>query len=400
MKKITILSILLVLLGIRPVNLISQCATGIVNMNYYTSTSGAGTYADPALGNIEYGFCFTLQEFFEKQTNWVHGIFVRWGDVPVGVHISKGLTGEQPAEHGSRNWIWIDSLKARQLGLPGIGYYVDDGDDNPTNNYGDNGLGTPIATFPSLSPFCFIANYTCGQPSLHRPIVTVTGDGTTGAWKNSSCPGDAIKATKGGPTNEGILIACGLILPLELLSFNGYNKDGVNYINWSGISDDKFSHYELEKRTETELNFSKISDYFVPFDSRESSQHNVNLTDIHIEKDINYYRLKMVEKDNTFVYSKTITIKNVSPVSVNKTTVYPNPIEDEIQVLCANSITGITYHLELLSMDGKIIIAKDFTVKGSGQKQKLNVSTIQSGVYFLKLGSENEAIEVFKLIKK
>ncbi|MEO6191264.1 MAG: hypothetical protein ABIO44_13880, partial [Saprospiraceae bacterium] len=134
------------LFSVQKVN--SQCATGIVKMNYYKSTSGSGTYSDPANGFIEYGFCFTPNTFFEKSTNWMHGIYVSWSDIPSGVRITKGLTGIQPTQHGSRTWIFIDSLKARQLGLPGLGYFVDDGDGNPSNNYGDNGLGTPNAKFP------------------------------------------------------------------------------------------------------------------------------------------------------------------------------------------------------------------------------------------------------------
>ncbi|MFN8332387.1 MAG: hypothetical protein U0T81_14415 [Saprospiraceae bacterium] len=33
-------------------------------------------------------------------------------------------------------------------------------------------------SFPSLSPFCFIAKFTCGSATLLRGVVTVTGDGT------------------------------------------------------------------------------------------------------------------------------------------------------------------------------------------------------------------------------
>ncbi len=144
MKTLRLLPFISILLIVSSLRLWSQCATGLVNMNYWVATAGSGTYADPATGSIEYGFCFTLNSYYEKATNWVHGIYVNWGDIPPGVTITKGLTGEQPAQYGSRYWIWIDSLTARQLDLPGLGYYVDDGDGNPKTNYGDNGIGTPI----------------------------------------------------------------------------------------------------------------------------------------------------------------------------------------------------------------------------------------------------------------
>ncbi|MCC6816339.1 MAG: T9SS type A sorting domain-containing protein [Saprospiraceae bacterium] len=381
-------------------DLTAQCATGTLHMNYFTSTSGSGTYDDPALGQIEYGFCLTLESFFENQTNWAHGIFVAWEHIPNGVTITKGLTGEQPTQHGSRKWIWIDSLKARNFNLPGIGYYVDDGDGNPSNNYGDNGLGTPNAKFPDLSPFCFVGHYTCGAPTAIRPWVTVTGDGTTGGWNNQACPGDIIKSSSGGPMNDGILIVCGLVLPLELLSFEGYYRDNVNYIHWVGIADDLFSHYELEKRNSKSLNFTVLQNITISPNAVEHQQHVLNYIDSDIENEINYYRLKMVEKDNSYVYSKTIAILSPSSKTFVQTSVFPNPSSDEIKIGFPNAKTTEKYILELINIEGKVILNHSVQIKGSNQVQSLDISKIDGGVYFLKILRENSEIEIHKLIKK
>lgn len=378
----------------------AQCATGTVHMNYYAVTSGSGTYADPGMGNIEYGFCLTLTSFFEKQTNWAHGVFVAWKDIPPGVHISQGLLGEQTTQHGSRSWRWIDSLRARQLGLPGIGYYVDDGDRNPTNNYGDNGFGTPNASFPGLSPFCFIAEYVCGAPTVFRPWVTVTGDGTTGAWKNPSCAGDVIKASTGGPLNDGILVVCGLLLPLDLISFEGFQKDGINYILWSGIADEKFSHYELEKRTGNSGGFILVQNFNVPNSVQENQQHKIQHQDAQTNNSICYYRLKMVEKDNSFVYSKTIAIVNSDKKKLERANIFPNPVEDELHIGFPDTKSTELYRIEFMGIDGKLIQSQNINIKGSGQLHLLNLDRFESGVYFLRVSKENEAGELYKVIKK
>ena len=398
MKKYLLLPIFAIgLFCVQQVN--SQCATGTVSMNFYNSTGGSGTYSDPATGFIEYGFCFTPFTFFEKSTNWMHGIYVSWSDIPSGVSIIQGLTGVQPTQHGSRTWIFVDSLKARQLGLPGLGYFVDDGDGNPTNNYGDNGLGTPNASFPDLSAFCFEATYNCGAPTLLRPVITVSGDGTTGAWKNPACPGDVIKATKGGPLNDGILIVCGLVLPLELLSFEGYNKDGINYLFWSGIADNKFSHYELEKREYASNDFTKLDNFVIPASTKENSAHFISSMDVNLSKEINYYRLKMIELDNTFEYSKTISLRN-SIRTVGSVEVFPNPIDDLVYIQFPNTSTPLNYTIELLNIHGLSIMTQSISVKGSNYEHKLDVNSLNAGVYFLKLKSENEFSQMFKLLKK
>ncbi len=378
---------------------ISQCGYGTTGIIYYTSTGGTGTYGDPATGKIDYKFCFTVSTFFEKSTNWMHGIFVAWADIPPGVSIGKGLTGEQPSQHGSRFWIFIDSAKAKQFALPGIGYYVDDGDGNPTNNYGDNGVGTPNATFPDLLPFCFDATYTCGVPLLIRPVVTVTGDGTTGAWKNPSCPGDAIKATFGGPLDDGIIITCGFILPLDLLSFEGYQRNGVNYFNWSGIADKQFSHYELERKSEGNSSFEKIALYALPIDSRENVVHYLSASDSEWSGEVSYYRLKMVEKDHSFVYSKTISLRSSTLTSDQVIDVYPNPAEEIIFIGFPNASTPTNYKVDLYSISGKLIQSNQFTIRGYNIVKNISVSPLESGIYLLQVKSELETIQNTRLIK-
>lgn len=381
------------------IRLNSQCATGTVHMNYFTSTSGAGTYDDPAMGNIEYGFCFTLQTFYESQTNWVHGIFVAWNHIPDGVKICQGLTGAQPTQHGSRAWIWVDSLKARQFSLPGIGYYVDDGDGNPTTNYGDNGLGTPNATFPGLSPFCFIAKYTCGLPSIHKPWVTITGDGTTGGWKNPACPGDIIKATTGGPFNDGTIVVCGLVLPLELISFEGVHRDGFNQLKWTGIADNAFSHYELEKRGSNSGSFYVIQNFSIPNSAKENQPHTIDFIDSEIDNQITYYRLKLVEKNKNFEYSKIIAMVGSNLKIYEQASVFPIPTQHFINVGFPNSKNGVPYHIELISINGKILQSFELNIKGNSQIHTIPVSHLQAGVYFIKIVDEQEETKIYKFVK-
>jgi len=379
--------------------LLGQCTNAVVNMNYVTSTGGTGTYADPATGSIEFGFCLTLNGFFEKSTNWVHGIFVSWADIQPGVIITQGLTGAQPTQHGSRTWIWVDSLKARQLDLPGIGYFVDDGDGNPKTNYGDNGLGTPNATFPSLSPFCFVAKFTCGSATLLRGVVTVTGDGTTGAWKNPACSGDPIKATTGGPNGDGTLVVCGLILPLDLLSFEGYSKDGINYLSWSGIGDEKFSHYTLERRAENTSSFAEMQQFNLE-PGKENNVHYMAYRD-ETPDPINYYRLKMVEKDNTFTYSKVISVKAGGIRLEHPIDVFPNPAVDVVFVQFPSGNAPATYQLEIMNLNGYLVFEKIYQFKGATSQQSINLEQLEHGVYFVRItGGDIAQPEIFRLLKK
>ncbi|MBK9272458.1 MAG: T9SS type A sorting domain-containing protein [Saprospiraceae bacterium] len=359
----------------------SQCASGVTYITKVTSTTGAGTYDDPALGQIEFEFCFKLDEFFESQTNWVHGIFISFGDLQDGVTYELGESGEQNTQHGPRKWIYIDSLKAKQFKLPGVGFYVDDFDGNPKNNYGDNGKGTPRATFPDLKPFCFKAKYTCGYPRILRPTITVTGDGTTGGWSNPACPGDEFTSTQGGGNNSGYIVVCGTVLPLQLLSFSGNFENQRNYLNWTGLADEYFSHYELERRFSHEKTFVRIETFAIKSEYSGSFVHEIDYMDPTIPQSTTYYRLKMVEKDHTYTYSSAISIAASKSLKNNlEVKIFPQPADQLISVEWTSKSDQLNF--EIYNIDGKL--CGYGSLKSEAQK---NFNSADIPIHYLPVGS-------------
>lgn len=362
----------------------SQCAKGSVTMTKFMATSGTGTYTDPAKGKIDFEVCFQLEEFFEAQTNWVHGIFISFSDLQDGVSYSAGSSGEQNTQYGVRKWIYIDSLKARQFNLPGPGYYVDDVDGNPRNNYGDNGKGTPKANFPDLLPFCIKASYECGYPRILRPIITVTGDGTSGGWNNPSCPGDKFVTKFGGPSNTGYVVVCGAVLPLELISFYGIYQNDGNYLSWSGRTDQLFSHYELERKAEGETQY-KFLERFIPLiQNPETGLHDISYVDRELQDELHYYRLKLVEKDFSYSYSPVISIRqNQIPVRSYQMKIYPQPAVDYLVVDWFSHEEKILY--KVYNLAGSVVISG--SLNGSPKRytqQTISISNLQTGTYFIK----------------
>lgn len=368
-----------------------QCALGVTTLVKVTSSSGAGTYESPALGNIDFEFCFTLDEFFEAQTNWAHGVFISFADLQDGVVYELGSSGEQNTQSGNRKWIYIDSLKARQFNLPGVGFYVDDFDGNPRNNYGDNGKGTPRAKFPDLKPFCIKAHYTCGYPRILRPTITVTGDGTSGGWNNPACPGDKFVSNVGGPKNNGYIVVCGTLLPLDLLSFNGYHSDQSNHLDWTGIADELFSHYELERRHQHEKEFRSLSKFIPANNGQENGMHYFHFTDPELANNISYYRLKMVEKNQSYNYSKVISLAPPQIGSnITKTITYPQPANNSL--LISSSAVLRNMEFQILDQTGRSIKSGYLAGPRAQEGQySLDISSLKSGMYFLKLFKESDS---------
>ncbi|HQX44594.1 MAG TPA: T9SS type A sorting domain-containing protein [Saprospiraceae bacterium] len=378
-----------------------QCAKGNIYITKFMATSGLGTYESPAQGTIDFEFCFKLDGFFEASTNWVHGIFMAFDDLQSGVTYFEGPTGTQNTQYGNRRWIYIDSIKARNFDLPGPGFYVDDNDGNPRTNYGDNGIGTPNAKFPDLDPFCFKAQYKCGSANLLRPVIRVTGDGTTGGWKNPSCPGDIFKATSGGPNGNGIIIVCGQVLPLELISFKVLQEDGHNILQWQGIADHNFSHYIVEKKSNSEIEFSPIQMLALQPGTSENSIHSFSFEDDQIIEGTTYYRLKMVDKDLTFSYSQVISVRTLETGSSLSLNLYPVPAFDFLNLDILGQTERSDHYVDIYSLNGKKLKSQVLRAVESKTSYKISIQDLPKGVYFVKITSNPNTAEenIFKFIK-
>ncbi len=379
-------------------NLLAQCATGSVTLSGYTMGSGTGTYSDPATGNIAVNFCFSLEKFSELSTNWVHGIFISWENLPKGARLCEGPTGSQPTQHGNRFWTFIDSARAKSLNLPGPGFYVDDGDYNPKNNYGDNGLGTPKATFPNLAPFCFMVKFNCGVvlPNSYVPKVTVTGDGATGAWTNSSCGGEQFRVHTGGPNGNGAIILCGVVLPVKLIEFTGEASQQGNLIKWTALADNLFSHFELEFSQSTISGFKLLS--VINNTSGVSNEiKEYQFLDNNPAATV-LYRLKMIEKDGSYVYSKIITVKQRKS-GISKFGVYPNPAADFIIIQNDSNLNLGELDLILYDIIGRKINNSRFVLNQSDKKYYLEITDLIKGMYFIEIMQNDQSIEKIHFLK-
>ncbi|HRG68654.1 MAG: T9SS type A sorting domain-containing protein [Saprospiraceae bacterium] len=382
----------------------AQCASATVTLNGFNSTAGSGTYDDPAIGMVTVDFCIKLDKYFELNTNWVHGIFISFDQIPKGVKICEGPTGSQPCQHGSRFWIFLDSTKAAQNHLPGPGFYVDEGDGNPGNNYGDNGIGTPQATFPDLRPFCFQAKIDCNVSSAMAYLakITITGDGTTGAWENSACDGDEFRALDGGPNGNGTVVVCGAVLPVKLLSFTGEATSKGNSLKWLASSDQLFSHFELERSKTTSARFQSITKIEAKKGSTGNGSEIVEYNYFDPETSLNsYYRLKMLEKDGSFNYSKIISIQNKDKGFTGKRfVIYPNPVSDILQIQNEVDIKLGLLECRIYDICGQLMASIPFSVDKSGTNLYFDISLLSQGVYFVDILSGDQSIEKLNFIKQ
>jgi hypothetical protein len=108
-------------------------------------------------------------------------------------------------------------------------------------------------------------------------------------------------------------------LPVRLVSFTGQQLDGQVQLKWQSSSEENTSHFEVERSADGK-NFSQVLTKKAQGNS--SSLVSYNALDNSPLSGTSYYRLKMVDLDGTFEYSKLVSVNSEGTVLVR---VYPNP---------------------------------------------------------------------------
>lgn len=230
-----------------------------------------------------------------------------------------------------------------------------------------------------------------GIKTRNNPVVLFNRNGS-GAWQ----------VVGGNPTNNGVgnmvtnnplddvgLFAFGNVdytidpLPVDLISFSGKKVENQTLLNWKTANELNFSHFEVQ--------YSKNAFDFETF-SIVQSQGNLSTgseyQQLHASPITgkNYYRLKMVDHDGKFEYSKTVII-SFNTLSIDlKLTLYPNPVGNNSNTLYVTT-NGNESVLSVLNLEGKLVLQKNI----HNLNEQLDISNLADGLYVVQLQSNGNA---------
>ena len=190
-------------------------------------------------------------------------------------------------------------------------------------------------------------------------------------------------------------------LPVELVNFTAKKKDNRDVIaEWKTVSEQNISHFEVEVAKGIidyqNRHFVKIGEVISPGNS--NAERTYNFTDNEpVKTGVRYYRLKIIDRDNTFVYSP------IRPVIFNDDVqwqVYPNPsngIYNFIYQLNQNE----TVSLKVYDVNGKLVKRMNLIGNGFAQNAQVDLKSAKfvPGIYLLSAESGEKKFSI-KLIKQ
>jgi hypothetical protein len=213
------------------------------------------------------------------------------------------------------------------------------------------------------------SSYTSG--TTNSSISTSSNSLNCGNSFSNSCQSPLVY----GPANVS---ASGLgiitVLPVLLTDLNANLSGNDVYVSWTTQTETNSDRFEIE-RSQDGVKWELIGT--VAAKGNSSTTSNYSYTDNAPASGINYYRLKMVNIDNSYNYSE---IKVVRTTAVSKISFFPDPAQSFVNVTLVGSENETS--IQLLNISGQILQ----TEKVSGATTvSFNVQQYAKGIYVLRV---------------
>ncbi|MBE9460571.1 T9SS type A sorting domain-containing protein [Dyadobacter subterraneus] len=286
------------------------------------------------------------------------------------LHIT-GFTAATPtASNILEGTVTVTNTNAVTTGLPqaaNITVYHDS-NNNGVVDAADVQIGTKAITVTTASPQVFNYNFSTTYSGNLCPALVVLD-------LACACENPVIYA-----------YSCNTPLPVTLQSFELQQAEKGVLLTWATTTEANSDHFEIQHSMDAK-NWSDIGKVAAAGESLLTNKYS--FTDVDAVNGLNYYRLKMVDKDNTFAFSRINSIKMDSGLGI----IYPNPATESITLGIDNLKTVSS--LEIFDIKGTRVLKTTKLVSN-----KINIEKLTAGTYLVKITQTSGAVIVQKIVKQ
>ncbi len=162
-----------------------------------------------------------------------------------------------------------------------------------------------------------------------------------------------------------------VVLPVELLDFTGTPSVSGNLLTWTTANEVNNKGFQVERLMESG---QWIMLGFVNAKAKAATYDFVDNTPFSTS----YYRLRQIDNDGKETLSKVVS---VSLKSSNKLKVYPNPVFNVLTIETSFVIARDEANFQIFNLLGQQVL-------NGKAAQRIDVSALPEGAYFLKVGTE------------
>ncbi len=196
------------------------------------------------------------------------------------------------------------------------------------------------------------------------------------------------------PGNLGVVakynLASGGPLPVTLTDFTAELKNKSILLQWQTASEHNLSTFIIE-RSANGVNFSPIGS--VAATGNSNTKISYSTFDYQPLNGANFYRLRIVNEDGKFKYSKVVeaTIDRLFSLQI-----FPNPARDILFVQASGDNEKAAF--QIMDVTGKKLKQGEITLQ-ENTSFSIPINNLSNGIYILQLNTR-EGIETRKFVKK
>lgn len=189
-----------------------------------------------------------------------------------------------------------------------------------------------------------------------------------------------------------VTVSTQFTLPLTWNSFTVIqDKCNANVI-WSTIDEKNVSHFKVTRKEAKDANFTVIA----IVEAKNSLTNNYIFTDRDLAEGNYQYQLQEVDIDNKMFNSEIKSI-NMSCTMMPEISVWPNPVQNELNINLTNESNA--YNIKLIDMSGRVVKQIYTEVNGRSTKVLIPMSHLADGIYQVEIKNSIN-VSTFKVIKK
>lgn len=186
-------------------------------------------------------------------------------------------------------------------------------------------------------------------------------------------------------------------LPVELTYFKGEATAEGNLLTWQTASEENNEGFKVQRSADGEawetINFVQGNETTL-----EVQDYNYLDTETDVLVKRLYYRLKQMDFDGQFEYSKIVMIEN-NTAKLKVSNFYPNPTSSGVVNLDFTASNEEEIMVSVFDMTGKLIVNQVHQVVEGNNQLNFNFSTLNKGIYIVKIGKEDNTIMRKLMIK-
>ena len=243
---------------------------------------------------------------------------------------------------------------------------------------------TVLDAAASYSPNGSITSYSWQQ--IGGPAVVLVNANSVTPLVNNMILGNSYSfrvtvtdvAGASGSAVTGVTVL-GSLLPVEFTFFSGEHSNAGNLLKWATANEQNNGYFSVE-RSQDGSQFAAVGR--VNSAGAGNTATAYSYTDAKAPAANCYYRLKQVDKDGQFTYSKTILVAGSS--NAGAVQVYPSPAQSAVSVVISNDVRG-NGKIALYDIAGHNVRQQTVVKSNNLLQAAVNVNDLVPGLYLVEI---------------